>query len=68
MRKNSPSRRRWCFPISKSEHYQAAWQFTAEAPGAYTVTMNADEFMRPMPQVIWVWVARVYLPLIFRNF
>jgi hypothetical protein len=48
--------------------YHAVWEFTAEAAGAYTVTLKADEFMRPMPQVIWVWAARLSVPLVLRNF
>jgi len=65
---NSPFSTTLVFTNFELGYFHAAWHFTAEAPGAYTVTMNADEFMKPMPQVLWVWVARVYLPLILRNF
>ena len=51
-----------------ADRYEVDWQFTAEMPGLYTVTMNAAEFMRPFPQRILVALTRVYLPLIFRNF
>jgi hypothetical protein len=56
------------FSNFEPDNYRAEWEFTAEAAGAYTVTLNADEFMQPMPRVIWVWATRLYLPLILRNF
>ena len=51
----------------EAERYDVAWQFTAEAPGVYTVMLNADEFMRLFPQHILVALAGVYLPLVWRN-
>jgi hypothetical protein len=65
---NSPLSTTLVYSNFEFERYHAAWQFTAEAPAAYTVTLTADEFTRPMPQLIWVWATRVYLPPLLRNF
>jgi hypothetical protein len=52
----------------ETERYDVAWQFTAETPGAYAVTLNAAEFMHPFLQRILVALTRVYLPLVLRNY
>jgi hypothetical protein len=52
----------------QAERYDVDWQFTAETPGVYTVTLNAAEFMDPFLQRIVAASARVCLPLVLRYF
>jgi hypothetical protein len=48
--------------------YNFAWNFATETSGVHTVTLNADEFMSPFARFVLAATARIYLPLIFRNF
>ena len=44
--------------------YTFGWQFTAEASGWHTVTLNADEFMQPFVRRILVVASQVFLPIV----
>jgi len=47
--------------------YTFGWQFTAEASGWHTVTLNADEFMQPFVRRILVVASQVFLPIVLRG-
>jgi hypothetical protein len=47
--------------------YNFGWQFTAEASGWHTVTLNADEFLQPFVRRILVVASRVLLPIVLRG-
>ncbi len=47
--------------------YDLTWQFTAQASGWHTVTMNAAEFVQPFLRRILVIATRVYLPIVLRG-
>jgi hypothetical protein len=48
--------------------YNFVWQFTAEASGLHTITVTAAEFIAPFVRRVVAATARIYLPLIFRNY
>ena len=48
------------------EGYNFVWQFTAEASGLHTVTLNADDFITPFVRRVLVAVLRSYLPIVLR--
>ena len=48
--------------------YNLAWQFTAEASGRHTVTLNAGEFMQLFVRRILVFASQIYLPTVLRDF
>jgi|GEM_PF-5829012 len=48
--------------------YNFVWNFTTGSSGLHTVTLNANEFMSPFVRQVLVAVARIYLPIVLRNF
>jgi hypothetical protein len=64
---NTPLSTTLVYSNFETDRYDVDWQFTAEAPGVYTVTLNAAEFMAPFLQPIVAASARVYMPLVWRN-
>jgi hypothetical protein len=47
--------------------YNFVWQFTAEANGLHTVTLNADEFISPFVRRVLVAASQIYLPIVLRD-
>jgi hypothetical protein len=48
--------------------YNFVWYFTAEAGGWHTVTLHADEFMSPFVRRVLAATARIYLPIVWRDY
>jgi hypothetical protein len=48
--------------------YNFVWYFTAEAGGWHTVTLHADEFMSPFVRHVLAATARIYLPIVWRDY
>jgi hypothetical protein len=47
--------------------YDYVWQFTAEAGGVHTVTLNAEDFITPFVRRVLAATSRIYLPIVLRS-